>query len=57
VIINALREDPVLRRRAQAILTDPVRILIVGDYVKLETLPKMMFNKLISQAAYSKKFK
>jgi predicted nucleic acid-binding protein len=54
VIINALRDDPVLRRRARAVLTDSSRDLIVGDYVKLETLPKMVYNKLPQQVAYTK---
>ncbi|MDR3325344.1 MAG: PIN domain-containing protein [Spirochaetaceae bacterium] len=53
VIINALKENDERAERAQAVLEDPTRDLIVGDYVKLETLPKMVYNKRSDQAAYT----
>jgi predicted nucleic acid-binding protein len=53
VIINALREDKERVERARAVLKDPARDLIVGDYVKLETLPKMIYNKRTDQATYT----
>jgi predicted nucleic acid-binding protein len=54
VIINALSANKERVARAKAILNDPTRDLIVGDYVKLETLPKMVYNKLGDQVAYTR---
>jgi predicted nucleic acid-binding protein len=54
VIINVLKENDERAERARAILKDTARDLIVGDYVKLETLPKMVYNKLVSQVVYTK---
>jgi predicted nucleic acid-binding protein len=53
VIVNAVREDKERAKQAQIVLEDPTRDLIVGDYVRLETLPKMVYNKKIDQAAYT----
>jgi predicted nucleic acid-binding protein len=53
LILDALGTDRARAERARAILEDPARELIVGDYVKLETLPKMVYNKRLDQAAYT----
>jgi hypothetical protein len=45
VILDALGTDDAWAERARAILKDTARDLIVSDYVKLETLPKMVYNK------------
>jgi hypothetical protein len=31
--------------RARTVLEDPLRCFVVSDYVWLETLPKMLYNK------------
>jgi len=52
VVIYAV--DKVLRpetRRALAVVTDEERDLLVGDYVKLETLPKRVYYKQVDQVA------
>jgi predicted nucleic acid-binding protein len=54
VIINALSTDKERAARARALLKDTTRDLIVGDYVKLETLPKMVYNKLGDQVVYTR---
>jgi predicted nucleic acid-binding protein len=49
VIINLFSQHAQRAKRANEILMDRARRFIVGDYVWLEVLPKMSYNKLLDQ--------
>ncbi|MDR3171988.1 MAG: PIN domain-containing protein [Treponema sp.] len=51
LILNVFWDD---RRgeRARAILEDPLHCFMMSDYVWLETLPKMLYNKQFDQVSY-----
>jgi predicted nucleic acid-binding protein len=55
LIINAVRPsvDREQRLRALAVLEEPSRTFIVSDYVKMETLPKMRYNKQQKQVEFT----
>jgi predicted nucleic acid-binding protein len=56
VIINALRVDE--KRRyyiAFKVLEDKNRLLLVSDYLRLETLPKPIYHRLDTQVAFINK--
>jgi len=56
VIINALRVDEKKRYGlAFKILEDKNRLLLVSDYLRLETLPKPVYHRQESQVAFIKK--
>jgi predicted nucleic acid-binding protein len=56
VIINALRVDDKKRYLiAFKILEDKNRILLVSDYLRLETLPKPIYNRQALQVAFINK--
>jgi predicted nucleic acid-binding protein len=52
VILNVFSEDKARAQRARAIFKDAARIFVVSDYLWLETMPKMIFNKRDAQAKY-----
>jgi predicted nucleic acid-binding protein len=52
VILNAFSQDKVRAQRARAILEDTARTFVVSDYLWLETVPKVVYNKQYDQAAY-----
>jgi predicted nucleic acid-binding protein len=47
-----LKDDP-RSQRARAILEDTTRSFVLSDYIWLETLPKMLYNKLYDQVSYT----
>jgi len=50
LIIHAVSPaDTPEKRRAMAVLLDEERDFLVGDYVKLETLPKRIYHKQVDQ--------
>jgi predicted nucleic acid-binding protein len=49
VILNSFSDAKELRERAKAAMQDIERDYIVSDYLWLETLPKMIYNKQPSQ--------
>jgi predicted nucleic acid-binding protein len=53
VIITSFIEDDERTERALKVIKDPHRRLMVGDYVRLETLPKMRFNKRLEEVAFT----
>ncbi|GAB6393365.1 MAG: type II toxin-antitoxin system VapC family toxin [Treponematales bacterium] len=54
LIIEATRtENAEKAARAIAVLRDPGRGLVVSDYVKLETVPKMRYNKRPGQVLFT----
>jgi predicted nucleic acid-binding protein len=56
VIINYFSENRWLAERAWSILGDPTRDFVVSDYLWLEILPKMIYNKQQDQAQYTEWF-
>jgi predicted nucleic acid-binding protein len=53
VILNVFSEGKARVQRARAILKDTTRTFVVSDYVWLETLPKMLYNKQYDQIVYT----
>jgi len=53
VIINAALDDPEKSKKALQVIRDPLRNLMVGDYVELETLPKMIYHKQMEQVQFT----
>jgi len=53
LILKPFSEDKEKADRALSILSDPQRQLIVGDYVELETLPKMIYHKQMEQIQFT----
>lgn len=56
VVIAAFRGDHEKWAEANAILDDPNRTLITSDYVRLETLPKPLFNGRRDEAEFIQAF-
>jgi predicted nucleic acid-binding protein len=54
LILNAFWDD-VRGERARAILENPLPCFVVSDYVWLETLPKMLYNKQLDQVSYTER--
>jgi predicted nucleic acid-binding protein len=54
VIINVFSKDRRLAERSLAVIDDSSRQFVVGDYVKLETLPKMIYNRQDEQAIFAR---
>jgi predicted nucleic acid-binding protein len=55
VILNVFSPDKVRAQRARAILEDTARRFVFSDYVWLETLPKMIYNKQYIQVSYTER--
>jgi predicted nucleic acid-binding protein len=53
VILNVFSEDKIRAQRAHTILKDTTRRFVLSDYVWLETLPKMLYNKQYDQVSYT----
>jgi predicted nucleic acid-binding protein len=53
VILYIFSEDKSRSQRARAILEDPLRSFVISDYLWLETLPKMLYNKQVRQVEYA----
>jgi len=51
--LNVFIEDKAISDLALSIITDPQRRLMVSDYVELETLPKMIYNKREKQVLFT----
>jgi predicted nucleic acid-binding protein len=56
VILNVFSEDKARAQRASAIFEDTNRTFVVSDYLWLETMPKMIYNKLYDQVPYTERF-
>lgn len=56
VLIAAARGDAILSPRALAYLADPDREYITSDYVRLEVLPKAIFNKRKEETEFYNEF-
>jgi predicted nucleic acid-binding protein len=52
VLIYAARGDHELSQRALAILDDPNRDYITSDFVRLEVVPKAIYNKRAEESAF-----
>jgi predicted nucleic acid-binding protein len=52
VLIAAFQGDEATAQRAQAILDDPERALVISEYVRLETLPKPVFHRREEEVAF-----
>ncbi len=52
VLIAISRGSPAIKHRALAILDDPNRTLVVSEVVRLETLPKAVYNKRLQEAEF-----
>jgi predicted nucleic acid-binding protein len=53
VILYVFSKNEARAQRARAILEDTVRTFVVSDYLWLETLPKMFYNKQYDQVSYT----
>jgi predicted nucleic acid-binding protein len=53
VILYVFSENKVRAQRAHAIFKDATRTFVASDYLWLETLPKMLYNKQGVQAKYT----
>jgi predicted nucleic acid-binding protein len=54
VILNVFSEDKARAQRAHVIFEDMTRTFVVSDYLWLETMPKMIYNKRDAQLKYIK---
>jgi predicted nucleic acid-binding protein len=52
VLIAAFQGDESISRQAMEVLSDPERILVVSDYLRLEVLPKPTFHKRLEEVAF-----
>ncbi len=52
VLIAAFQGDESTAQRAQAVLDDPKRALVISEYVRLETLPKPVFHRREEEVAF-----
>ncbi|MFO1432652.1 MAG: type II toxin-antitoxin system VapC family toxin [Candidatus Competibacteraceae bacterium] len=52
VLIAAFQGDEATAQRAQVILDDPERALVISEYVRLETLPKPVFHRREEEVAF-----
>jgi len=53
LILNAFSKDEEIARKVMRIFENPERNLMVSDYVELETLPKMRYNKRVKQIEFT----
>jgi predicted nucleic acid-binding protein len=56
VLIAAARGTPEVSARAMAILDDPNRSFASSNFVRLEVLPKALFNKKLAEAEFYDEF-
>jgi predicted nucleic acid-binding protein len=53
LIINAFVSDVAMRQQVLDIIDDPERVFIVSDYLRLELIPKMRYQKQTQQLEYT----
>jgi predicted nucleic acid-binding protein len=51
-LLNLFVNNDAIAQRAQGIITDSNRTLVVSDYVNLEVLPKMYYHHRIQQSLF-----
>ena len=56
VLIAAARGKPEIADKAYAIIDDPNRSFAASEYVRLEVLPKALFNKRNEEASFYEEF-
>jgi hypothetical protein len=56
VLIAAFKGAPPLRERALEILEDPDRVFLTSPFVRLEMLPKAIFNKQVNETRFYEQF-
>ncbi len=56
VLIAAFKGAPQLRERALQVLEDPLRVFLSSPYLRLEVLPKAIFNKQTGERRFYEKF-
>jgi len=56
VLIAAARGNDEIHAKAMAILDDPTRTFAASDFLRLEVLPKAVFNGYIDEANFYKTF-
>lgn len=56
VLIAASRTESAIAERALAILTDDARSFAASEFVKLEVLPKAIYNKQAAEVAFYEAF-
>lgn len=56
VLMAAIRGDSKLHLAAFAVVDDPNREFVTTDFIKLELLPKAIFNKQVEEASFYNDF-
>ncbi len=56
VLIAAFKGAPQLRELALQILEDPDRVFVTSPFVRLEVLPKAIFNKQVNERRFYEQF-
>ena len=56
VLIAAFKGAPELREMALQILEDPDRVFLTSPFVRLEMLPKAIFNKQVNETRFYEQF-
>jgi predicted nucleic acid-binding protein len=56
VLISAHRGEPEIRGRALSLLDDPGREFVTSDFVRLELLPKAVFNRRSEEVLFYETF-
>jgi predicted nucleic acid-binding protein len=56
VLIAAFKGAPQLREMALQILEDPDRVFLTSPFVRLEMLPKAIFNKQVNETLFYEQF-
>lgn len=56
VLISALRGEEALSKAAMSFLYDPLREYVTSDYVKIELLPKAMYQKNEEEREFYEQF-
>ena len=56
VLIAAFKGAPQLREMALQILEDPDRVFLTSPFVRLEMLPKAIFNKQVNETRFYEQF-
>jgi predicted nucleic acid-binding protein len=56
VLIAAAREETEIGLRALQLLDDPEREFVSSDFVKLEVLPKAIYNRMSDEAGFYESF-
>ncbi len=56
VLIAAFKGTPHMRESALRILEDPARVFLTSPFIRLEVLPKAVFNKQFAESRFYEQF-